>query len=76
MDKALRRILFLVSAVLLAGLGFGILGVAPVFAEENDKKYEYVVSRVNGLLTVSGQYENGGTYGLGATENIEDVGLR
>ena len=73
MDKALRRILFLVSAVLLAGLGFGILGVAPVFAEENDKKYEYVVSRVNGLLTVSGQYENGGTYGLGATENIEDV---
>ena len=63
----------MVSAVMVAGLGFSMLANVPVFAEQNDKKYEYVVSRVNGLLTVSGQYENGGTYSLGATENIDDV---
>lgn len=73
MDKTIRKILFSLMLSVMAGFGFAMMGSVVVYAEQNDKIYEYVVSKENNLFTLSGQYENGGTYGLGASSSIEQI---
>lgn len=73
MDKTLNKLFVAILAIVMGVLAYMMLSPMAVYATDNQKKYEYVVHTENNLFVISGVYENGGNYGLGASQTLEGV---
>ena len=73
MDKTLSRFFLMLIFVLAGAIACMMLSATTVFAAENQKKYEYTIHSEDGRFVISGAYDNGGSYGLGASETLDGV---